>query len=94
MNFGQALAALLNGRSITRTGWQRQRTLQAVQQPTGMITEPFIVERLSNGECSVYIPVLADIFATDWSNAGEGNMAREGATEGVQEHEPAGTTRR
>lgn len=93
MNFGQMLAALLNGNSVTRDGLERQSTLQAVQTPTGMLTEPFIVQRFSNGECSVYTPTQGDIFATNWSIASDGAIAGQGshaATQAVQEREHAG----
>jgi len=88
MNFGQALNALLNNsRSITRTGWHRQGMSLALQQPTGVVTEPFIVQHLANGDCSIYTPSQADILATDWGIAGEG----AGQATGVAEH--AGTSR-
>ncbi len=86
MNFGQALAALLSRRSITRAGWQRQGTSLTVQEPIGMVTQSFIVQQAANGECTVYTPTQTDLLATDWQIAGEGERA---ATQTRQEHAPA-----
>ncbi len=83
MNFGQALAALIGGRSITRSGWQRQGMSLAMQQPTGLITNPFIVQQVSNGDCWSYTPTQADILATDWGTAGE---IERGVTQAQHEH--------
>ncbi len=86
MNFGQALSSLLSGRSITRAGWNRQGMSLALQAPTGKVTQPFIVEQLANGECTVYSPNQADILATDWNTIGQ----ETGAVREQPQHEHAG----
>ena len=98
MNFGQALAALLNGNSVSSPDLEDRSVLQLVQSPTGMITEPFIVQRRSNGQCSVYCPTQGNILATNWSIASDGAIAGQGshATErdALTERDAAGATRR
>lgn len=84
MNFGQALTSLLNGRSITRNGWNREGMSLSLQAPTGKVTQSFIVQQLANGDGSVYCPVQEDILATDWNtvgveSAGQETRAREHA---------------
>jgi hypothetical protein len=86
MNFGQALAALANGRSISNTEWERPGMFLAMQQPTGNITEPFIAQHLANGVCRVYNPTQGDILSTTWTLVGE----KQPASLGVTEHEHAG----
>lgn len=88
MNFGQALAALLNGSSITRAGWQRQGMSLILQPAHGIITDPFIVRRLNNGQCSVYTPSNADILTADWAIVSQ-EENRQGATQGLREQEHA-----
>jgi len=74
MNYGQAIAALQTGRSIANSEWERQGMSLLMQEPTGMVTEPFIVQRRANGICQVYSPTQADILGTNWTDAGEGKM--------------------
>ena len=88
MNFGQALAALLNGQFITRTGWNRQGMMLGLQPPTGKITQPFLYQRIANGECAAYTPNSADILATDWNAVEQGQ--RERVEEGEHQHAGAG----
>lgn len=77
MDFGQAVSALLNGSTITRSGWQRQGMQLGLQAPTGAITQPFLFRRLANGETSVYCPDQADILANDWSVVTQGATSNE-----------------
>ena len=86
MNFGQALDSLLNGNSISRSGWQRQGMKLGLGAPTGVVTQPFIWQRLANGETSVYCPDQGDILATDW-NVVDG----AGTQEQSRQHAHAGT---
>jgi hypothetical protein len=84
MNFGQALALLLGGRSISRAGWNRNGMLLALETPTGNLNQPFIAQHYANGECSVYTPTQQDILATDWNATGvEGTRAAEHAGVGA-----------
>lgn len=92
MNFGQALAALLNGSLITRAGWQRQGMTLHLQPAVGILTEPFIVRHLNNGQCSVYTPSNVDILTADWAIASQ-EENRQGATQGLREQEHAGHSR-
>ena len=78
MNFGQALASLLNGRLITRAGWNRTGMVLGQGAPTGKLTQPYIYIQLANGECGVWCPDQADILATDWNTVGQGSGQEQG----------------
>jgi Protein of unknown function (DUF2829) len=90
MNFGQALAALLNGRAITRTGWSRSGMQLGLQAPTGKINQPFIYIQLANGDCQVWTPNQADILSPDWQMASPPGAREAGAEQGqkMATHDP------
>lgn len=85
MNYGQALAALQNGRSIANADWDRPGMALSMQERTGMVTEPFIVQTLANGICRIYTPTQADIFGANWAVVGEGKQA---ATQPLTQNQP------
>jgi hypothetical protein len=90
MNFGQALAALLNGKSITRNGWPRTGMKIGLQPPTGKITTPFLYVDHPHAGCEVYVPQQADILATDWEVADPpGALGAGGAEQHARELSPA-----
>jgi hypothetical protein len=81
MNHAQALAALLNGRSIANLDWERPGMFLTMEQPTGNITEPFIAQHLANGVCRIYTPTQGDILGTNWNVVGEKQPAAQGITQ-------------
>ena len=94
MNFGQALAAMHNGRSISNLDWDRPGMSLTMQERTGMVTEAFIVQTQANGICRVYSPSQADILGNNWETVGEAKMpATQGVTQNAAQgiHEHAGS---
>lgn len=90
MKFGQALEALLNGRLISRAGWNRNGMVLGLQSPTGVITQPFLYQKAQNGDCTVYAPVQADMLADDWILApAQPGMADGHATQQAQNENQA-----
>jgi hypothetical protein len=85
MNFGQALASLLNGKSITRSGWSRPNMKLGLQPPTGRITQPFLFVEIANGDCQVWSPDQADLLSQDWQLVGA-------AAAGVEQRQSAHDT--
>jgi hypothetical protein len=54
-----------------------------MQEPTGLINQPFIVQQAPNGDCWPYAPSQADILASDWNTVGE---AERSASQAQAEH--------
>jgi hypothetical protein len=90
MNFGQALAAILTGGAVTCAELNGPGAVLLLQQPTGLVTEPFIVERRNNGVCTAWSPTQGAILATNWSIAqAEKQPAAQGQTQHQPQHEHA-----
>lgn len=84
MNFGQALAALITGGRVGSEALARPGAYLALQQPAGIITEPFIALNLSNGVCIPWTPTQEAILATNWIAIVEENHAMQGMREHAQ----------
>lgn len=70
MNFGIALAALKNGRTVTRARWNERGMWIAIQRPedgTGSMTVPFIYMRTADGDLVPWLASQTDLLADDWS---------------------------
>ena len=77
MNFGQALAALLNGGRVSCPELGKPGAFIARQLPAGAITEPFIGLHLANGICTPWSPTQEAILANNWTNVEAGKNDRE-----------------
>jgi hypothetical protein len=72
VNFGQALAALLNGRNITCPELGRPGMFLGIQAPTGKISKPFIYQQTAAGECTPWCPNQDTVLSTGWAQVHEG----------------------
>jgi hypothetical protein len=88
MNFGQALAALINGKPVTRSGWSRPNMQVALHPPTGRITHPFLSLQLGNGDFHVWTPESADLLSQDWQMVGGAAGQHEQVTQQRQQPTP------
>jgi hypothetical protein len=90
MNYGQALQALLSGKSITCAEFERAGAILGIQPPTGNITESFIFQRRANGVSTPYMPTSAEQLSTNWSVVGEAQQQGRGAAAEQRQHEHVG----
>lgn len=67
MNFGDALAAMWNGFSVYRIGWNGAHVL-AIQAPDrhSKMTEPYIYITTETGEVVPWLASQMDMLANDW----------------------------
>jgi hypothetical protein len=71
MTFGIALAALKNGRTVTRAGWNGRDMWIGLQRPehssAGTMTLPFLFMRTAHGGMVPWVASQTDLLAEDWS---------------------------
>jgi hypothetical protein len=86
MNTGQALGALQTGGNVTCPELGIPGAFLALQQPTGMVTEPFIILLRANGVVTPWTPTHEAMLSTNWAivnrdaqgaGSGQATMARE-----------------
>jgi hypothetical protein len=77
MNFGQALAAVINNGRITCAELGQPGSYLGMEKPAGNLTEPFIALHRSNGIVRPWVPTQEAILATGWTMAGTMTDQRE-----------------
>ena len=76
MNFGDALAALKNGKQVFRTGWNGKGMYLKLQQPdeNSKMTLPYIYMRTAQGDFVPWLASQTDMLAEDWLEAKCGEL--------------------
>lgn len=71
MNFGQAIAALKDGKKVQRAGWNGKGMWLALQVPDGgsKMTLPYIYVRTAGeiGDLVPWVTSQMDVLSEDWS---------------------------
>ena len=67
-DFGSAIAALKDGRRVTRTGWNGKGMWLALQRPDehSKMTLPYIYMRTVTGQLVPWLASQTDMLADDW----------------------------
>lgn len=68
MTFGDAIAALWEGRMVSRAGWNGKGMWLALQIPDehSKMTLPYIYMKTAQGDLVPWLASQTDMLATDW----------------------------
>lgn len=69
LNFGQAIAALKDGKKIARIGWNGKGMYIQLHKGTDFehaIIEPFLVIKNVENSFNTWVPSISDLLAEDW----------------------------
>jgi len=67
-NFGEAIAALKIGHTVTRTGWNGKNMYLELQVPdtNSKMTLPYIYMRTAQGDFVPWLASQSDVLSEDW----------------------------